>query len=201
MNENPLILADAVTFLNTHSTAILIATIVLVGIIAVVSLCIRYLVREAEKARHMKQYKEWRRRLKSNGSLPEFDAPIALRRDEVCYYSVQGARLCEPRAVRSGQYGGVSTRALAGVSIHSGGFRSESHDEWRCQDVGSLCVTSRRIVFAGGMQTRVIDLADIIASQASVSHFQLSSSQRQKAIMFDNVNGQIIRDVLTAILS
>ena len=201
MNTNLAILSDSVTFINTHSTTFITAAVVLVVVVVAVSTGVSYLLREAEKARHRKQYKQWRKVVKADGGLPEFDSPVTLESGEVCYYSASGVRLCEPRAVRSGSYGGLSSRGVGGFRIHSGGFRSESHDGWRRQDTGSLCVTSRRIVFVGGMQTRVIELADILASQAATAQIQFSTSQRQKAVLFANVNGQIIRDVLAALCS
>jgi hypothetical protein len=53
---------------------------------------------------------------------------------------------------------------MKGLSIRSGGFgsTSESHDELRQIDTGTLVVTNRRIVFVGHQRTVSVDMETLI---------------------------------------
>lgn len=147
-------------------------------------------------------YVRWRRAVEANGGeLPCFATPVRLEPDEECLYSSEGVVLCEPRAIRQGRYSGASVRVSRGISIHSGGFGSESHDEWRSIDSGRLTITSDRIVFCSNMQLRTIKLADIVTFQTAISQLAVSSGRRQKGMLFDKVHGRIVQDVLDAAIN
>jgi len=105
-----------------------------------------------------------------SGNIPimkEGDSPIILKRNEEHLFSMPDIRLKEPRSVRksSGTYGGPRVRIAKGVSIGVGSFgaTSESHKEIRDIDVGTLTITSKRIVFTGTKKTKNIPLAKIIS--------------------------------------
>lgn len=154
MNTNPAMLADFVTFFNTHASLLIGCAVALLLLVVVISFAVSYLRREGRKSRHQQQYKQWRKVLKADGALPEFDSPVTLERGEVCYYSASGVRLCEPRAVRSGSYGGISSRGVDSFNIHSVGVGLRRATSWsRCSREIQNLRASRRD--AQGQRLRV----------------------------------------------
>jgi hypothetical protein len=87
---------------------------------------------------------------------------IILKKDENLIFRFPNIRLLEPRSVRRGGYSGGSVRIAKGVSIRLGGWGGESHEELRTIDSGSLTITDKRLVFAGGKRTTNIKLDKII---------------------------------------
>lgn len=83
------------------------------------------------------------------------DAPVIIKAGETVIFCFSGIVLREPRAVSSGVYGGPSIRIAKGVTIRTGAFQAESHEEFRDIDVGTLVLTNKRLVFAGS--TRSVD--------------------------------------------
>lgn len=147
-----------------------------------------------------KQFQKWRSEIDAtDGYLPEIHLPINLQKGETGYFHASSVTLYEPRAVRSGGYGGGSVRIAKGVTIHSGRFNSESHDEWRPIATGNLYVTDKRIIFDGDMKNRVIKLADVLSIVPGYRDACVNSSQVQRPIGFKNVNGQIFAAVVNAL--
>ena len=150
---------------------------ILVGVISfVIILCV--ILKSASDSRERANmstmassaYRRWLQAVKANGGeIPEYRSPISLEPGEECLFFCANTVLMEPRAIRSGNYGGASVRVARGISLHTGGFGSESHDEFRRVDRGTFCITNRRVVFSGSMQTRVIKMSDIISVQSSPS--------------------------------
>ena len=82
-------------------------------------------------------------------------APLLPKAGERLYFSLPGIVLREPRAVSRGVYGGPSIHIAKGVTIRTGAFQAQSHEELKDIDQGTLALTSKRLVFAGS--TRSVD--------------------------------------------
>jgi len=97
----------------------------------------------------------------------ELTCPVILKKNEEHVISLPNITLKEPRAVRqtSGGYAGPRIRIAKGVSIGLGKFgaSSESHDEIRDIDRGTLTITTKRIIFFGTKSSTNIDLTKIIS--------------------------------------
>jgi hypothetical protein len=93
--------------------------------------------------------------------------------------------LMEPRAVRHsrGAYGGPTIRLAKGLSFRLGGAagRSESVDELRAIDFGTLVLTSKRLAFLGSMRTNSVDLCDLISLQPYSDGIAVHREHKQKA--------------------
>ena len=93
--------------------------------------------------------------------------------------------LMEPRAVRysRGAYGGPTIRVAKGLSFRRGGAagRSESVDELRAIDFGTLVLTLKRLAFLGSMRTNSVDLCDLISLQPSSDGIAVHREHKQKA--------------------
>ena len=102
--------------------------------------------------------------------------------------------LVEPRAVRSwsGGYGGPSFRIAKGISFRLGGSggTSESHDERRPIDTGTLVLTNQRLIFVGSKRTVNVPVQKIIGvdNEGYFDWLRLNFEGRQKAegFLFDS---------------
>ena len=123
--------------------------------------------------------------------------------------------LREPRAVRDyrGHYAGQSIRVAKGASFRFGGYRSssESHDELRSIDQGTLVLTSHRLMFLGAKRTSAVQLEKIVDLESyddglqlhrqgkeKVEHFQFSggvemSYQRDGKSVLAPLGGQVVK--------
>jgi hypothetical protein len=98
----------------------------------------------------------------SGGEVPN----IALNEGEDVLCVFAGTTLLEPRAVRTwrSNYGGPSFRIAKGVSFRLGASSgvSESHEEMRAVDIGTLILTNERLSFVGSRRTIDVPLEKII---------------------------------------
>lgn len=118
--------------------------------------------------------------------------PIILKKKEIAYLVLGNIALHEPRAVRQtyGGYAGPTIRVAKGVSFRVGSVaaRSESHDELRNIDQGSLVLTNKRMIFTGSKRTVNIDLKKIIAIEAYKDGVASQRENKQKTEYFIGSN-------------
>ena len=151
-------------------------------------------------ARADARYKRWQQALQAaGGELSPCLLPIHLDKGEEGFYCDETAKLYELRAIRNGNLGGASFRVAKGITIHSGGFRSESHDEWREIARGALYVTNKRIIFNGDKKNRIIKLSDVMSVDRGYRVATVNSDQLQKPIAFGSINGQMFADIVDAL--
>ena len=122
--------------------------------------------------------------------------PIHLDRNEEGFFCDNNAKLYELRSVRNGNIGGASFRVAKGITVHSGGFRSESKDEWREISTGALYVTNKRIIFNGDKKTRIIKLSEVLSIDRNYQSAMVNSNKLQKPLIFGSINGQIFADIV-----
>lgn len=115
-------------------------------------------------------------------------SPIILKEGEEAKFIIPGAVLQEPRAIRTstGSYGGPTVRIARGLSWHVGSFRSssQSHDEIKTVDTGTMVVTEKRLVFCGTKRTVQIDLRNILSLDPFSDGLVLHKEGREKAQYF-----------------
>jgi len=104
--------------------------------------------------------------------------------------------LSEPRAITvfSGGSRGIGLpTGIKGVRVRVGGFKgtSESHQEIREIDRGTLTLTNQRLVFNGHARTIVTKLNQIINIQAFKDAFQINKSNKQKPEVYKVDDGEI----------
>jgi hypothetical protein len=116
---------------------------------------------------------------------------------EEVIFCLPNVELMEPRAIRysqrqlQGRSAGTSIRIMKGLSIRTGGFggtsqgQSESVDELRVVDRGTLVLTSKRLVFLGTKRTSNVKLKDIITVDAIYQDgFELHREHKDRAETF-----------------
>lgn len=118
-------------------------------------------------------------------TLPEIQVNIVLKKGEKGILQ-EASRLLESRAYRV--YGGAGTRI---GKIYFGGGASESQQRLKEIDSGTLVLTSERLVFDGGLQTRTTKLTDIVSASAWQDAIEISSSRRQKSQVYSVSNPMI----------
>lgn len=129
-------------------------------------------------------------------NLPVANCSIMLKKDEKPEIVIPNVTLKEPRSVRtsSGMYGGPSFRVSKGVSFKLGGAesRSESHEEIRDVDVGTLTITNKRLVFTGQKKTINYNLNKIIAVDQYFEGVGIQRENKQKTEYFIGLDKRII---------
>lgn len=106
------------------------------------------------------------------------EVPIILKEGELAVFQ-EPSRFYETRSYRI--YGGGGTRIKG---VYFGGGASESHQRLREIDTGSLVLTSQRLVFDGSIESRALNLKDIISASAWSDAIEVSSSRRQKSQVY-----------------
>lgn len=116
------------------------------------------------------------------------ESPIMLQPDEKAVCVIPNITLKEPRAIRksSGSYGGPSFRITKGVSWRLGSFgsTSESYQQIRDIDKGTLIITNERFIFAGTMKTISLNLNKILQIDPFTDGVGLHRDGREKTQYF-----------------
>lgn len=155
--------------------------------------------RQAEIARLKKQindqaYLEFKKSLVAGTfDVPTIsDAPIMLKKGEEAILYYENVSFREARAVRNSvsRYAGTSGKAM-GIPLRSGmsATKSESHDEIRAIDTGTLTVTTKRLVFTGKIKNVNIPLNKIMSMTPYTDGIAVRSENKQKTQYFVNIGG------------
>jgi hypothetical protein len=109
---------------------------------------------------------------------------VNLKTNEKVLACVPNTTLMAPRSVRRYHAGsrGVSIRVMKGVSFRVGAMagHSESHEVLRDIDVGTLILTSERLIFAGSVRTTNVQLADLLTVQLYSDAISVSHRRKEK---------------------
>lgn len=153
----------------------------------------------------------WMTRLK-NGNIRiniEGNSPIILKKNEELQLTLSNVSFMEPRSIRTGGYKGTSIKVAKGLYFRVGGVQSESHEELRNIDKGSLTITNKRIVFSGSKKTINIDLKKIITVEPYSDGIALRLENKEKTQYFTwvnkpeltiGVNNRIYKEPLTGLV-
>ncbi|HEC91449.1 MAG TPA: zinc-ribbon domain-containing protein [Candidatus Atribacteria bacterium] len=114
-------------------------------------------------------------------------SPIILKKNERLQMALPNVSLIEPRAVRTGGYGGGSFRVTKGVSLRTGRFQMESHDELKTIDQGTFVLTDERVVFSGTKRTVNIDLKKILSIEPYSNGIGLRRTGKSRTEYFTGV--------------
>ena len=112
-------------------------------------------------------------------------APLGLDSDERAVFVLPGVELLEPRAVRHSRSscGGPTIRLAKVLSLRlgSGMSQSESHEELRNIDQGTLVLTTKRLAFMGSLRTINVSLKDIVGVKAYTDGIQLHRERKEQS--------------------
>ncbi|NLA39727.1 MAG: hypothetical protein GX882_10220, partial [Methanomicrobiales archaeon] len=129
------------------------------------------------------------------GSVPELRVEanaVLLKRGERAVAVIPGVTLKEPRSVRKtyGGGGGPSIRIAKGVYFRTGGFasRSESHEEIKEIDSGTLTLTNRRLVFTGRKRTVNVPLGKIVGMEPYRDAIAINRDGKQRTEYYTGID-------------
>ncbi len=129
------------------------------------------------------------------GSVPELRVEanaVLLKRGERAVAVIPGVTLKEPRSVRKtyGGGGGPSIRIAKGVYFRTGGFasQSESHEEIREIDSGTLTLTNRRMVFTGAKRTVNVPLGKIVGMEPYKDAIAINRDGKQRTEYYTGID-------------
>jgi len=145
--------------------------------------------------------KEFFDKLVTTGKISEPDnIPIVLGADEAALLQ-EPSKLIEARATRVHSGGGV--RVMKGVYIGAG--QSSSVQGLKKIDSGTLTLTNKRLVFTGSMESRVVNMKDIVSVEPLPDGIEVSTGQKAKLQIYSVHNPVIwtmlVRTVATGGLS
>jgi hypothetical protein len=139
----------------------------------------------------------------NDGRLPAIEDPdIMLKRGEVVHLQ-EDAALLKQVVHREFQAGsrGMSFRVMKGVSYRVGATRGrvvETGRSWETDDVGTLSVTSQRLVFAGASRTVECAYPKLIDLDVYSDGIGIHVSNRQKPTVLRVRDGNVIAAVVNA---
>ncbi len=117
-----------------------------------------------------------------------------LRKDELCYASID-ASLCETRTVSyQARSSGVSVRVAKGITLRTGASKGRPVQEFVIAAVGELLVTDRRVLFVGDNKSVELKIEALIAFDQKRDGLTLSNASKthhfriQPGIDFDVFN-------------
>jgi hypothetical protein len=95
-----------------------------------------------------------------------------------------GVSLHEPRSVTRGAYGGPSIHLAKGLTIRTGAFQAQSHEELKDIDGGVLVLTTKRLCFSGRLRSLEVDLHKLISVDAYSDAVAIRRSGKEKTEFF-----------------
>lgn len=132
--------------------------------------------------------------VKDKKALPTIVSSVFLDKGEQAFLEEE-TELNETRAVRkhSGGMRGIGFRVAKGVHVGVGrrSGTSESHQEWRMIDAGSLIITNQRLIFRGGKENRVVPLKKILDVSISIDAIEVAVESKSKSMIFPVKNGYL----------
>jgi len=135
----------------------------------------------------------------SNGTITiptHTNTNIVLGPNEQFIFSISDVIFSEPRAIRetSGLYGGPSIRVAKGMTWRLGKFKSksESHEELRNIDTGTLTITNKRLIFTGAVKNVNIELKKILSIEPYEDGISLNKEGKERPGYFTNIDKQKI---------
>jgi hypothetical protein len=108
------------------------------------------------------------------GKIPIPDTPLVLGTGETPVLH-EPSNLIEARATRV--YAGGGTRVQG---IYVGGGESTSLQSLKELDSGTLTLTNKRLVFTGSMESRVVNIKDIVSVEARADAIEVSIANKAK---------------------
>lgn len=176
-------------------------------IVAVIAYCYS-LYRTAQRkkqqelldARRNAEYLTWKEEVDTANEITPIDTSLILGADEECLWAERNVVLYEVRAVHHSSHNfGSMPIGKSGIRVGHGRSTSESTDEWRAIASGELYVTTKKIYFDGDKQDRKIPINKVSTIKADYSAVEVSSASRQKSMVFQGVNGQIVKEIVMLI--
>jgi hypothetical protein len=128
--------------------------------------------------------------IKQTKSMKPIATQIMLKKGELAYLECQ-CTLKETRSVRYFQSDRVGFRVAKGVYLGKTSGTSQSQQELKTIDTGTLTLTNKRLIFNGVTNDKVVQLEKLIAANPYLDAMEISTETRQKSMLFTVPNSLI----------
>ena len=142
------------------------------------------------------EYLSWREAVRAHGGMQPVFCPIPLEAGEQCYSFDNAVALYVPTDPHEHHGDGVLFDTLPGQPVGGGWSIMDCFYRVQFAGRGRLCVTDRSISFCNIGSRQEIQLEDVHTVAASCSCLLVGSEQMDRPLLFQNVNGQRLRDVI-----
>ena len=172
----------------------ILGAMVVVGVASAIANTVRKSKDRARVPLLAKEAADFFQRIGQTGTLPSPETPVILAEDEkACLH--EHATLIEARSSRV--FGGAGTR-IHGIWVGGGG--STPVQALRQLDSGTLTLTNKRLVFNGSMESRVVDVRDIVSVEPFVDAIEITTKKRAKRQVYTVRNPFIWSEFVKMIL-
>jgi hypothetical protein len=128
-------------------------------------------------------------------AFPTVDVTVTTKKGEFALIN-EWATLYEMRAHRESV--GVSFRVARGVYVGKRAYASKDHLDRTA--VGTVILTSQRLLFVGSAKTMTIQIANIITAHAGGNSLQIHSEKRQRPVVLEFPSAQLAALLIAAFL-
>ena len=153
-------------------------------------------VSPAKLAQLQAEAKEFIDKVVATGKITVPDGiPVVLGTDETALLH-EPSKLIEARATRV--YAGAGTRVRG---IYIGGGQSTSVQSLKKLDSGTLTLTTKRLVFTGSMESRVVNIKDIVSVEPLADAIEISGGKKAKRQVYMVHNPVIWVTLIRSVIS
>ncbi len=136
--------------------------------------------------------------IKKEKKLEPINTNLFLESNERAFLK-ENSTLMEARAVRKSTGSRLGFRVMKGVYVGGYQGQSESNQEIRLIENGDLILTSKKLIFRGNKENRMIPLSKIIEIKRHVDAIEIATLGRQKTSLFTVSNPYIWNIILTVL--
>lgn len=108
---------------------------------------------------------------------------LMLENDEKAFLE-EKTTFAEPRAVRKNTGSGMGFRLMKGVYLGGYSGKSESNQEWKAIDQGTVTITNKRIIFRGSKENKTITISKVISVNSTLDSIELTIEDKNKLVSF-----------------
>ncbi len=140
-----------------------------------------------------------------NAEIPEINVPISLTKQEKCYFQTS-VEWYEKRTVTQRiNYRGTtaSIKIMKGVRYRVGSIKPQrvTSEEWKLIDIGTIYLTSKRLIFTGRQKNSNINLSKILAFTPYSDGVEISKDTGRPPFLKFTNNMDIFSLILSRLLN
>jgi len=148
----------------------------------------------------LEEAKSYTKKIFDAKALEPIQTRIILKNDEIAFLECKST-LLETRSVRYFQSGSVGFRLTKRIYLGSRSGTSQSQEELKHIDTGTITLTNKRLVFDGFSNGRNIQLSKLIAVDIFIDAIKVTTETRQKSLIFTVPNPLIWASTIRIIAS
>ena len=149
---------------------------------------------------HDDEYYTWRESVQARGGIMPVFCPMNLGPGEQCFSFDSSVSLYVPFEPHEHHGDGVVFDTQFGQPVGGDWSVLDCFDNVQFIGRGRLCVTDRKISFGDCLQMQTVSLLDVHTVAASSSCLLIGAERMDRPMLFNDVNGQRLRDIIHLLL-